>query len=179
MLSKQDQTKRQLARTITVRYNGVDLAQVLTELSQKSGVHFDIEPGAIQQATPEARNIRLVLDDYSIEDALVALSGITGLDFMVRDSGVYFWSQSSGGGSRDPVLIIMTVRGTDMQLLIHASQVPADIREYLKAKSQKEFKNIRDTMKEEGFQPPATSAANAPSTQPTTKRAAAKPNEDL
>src|SRR5258706_6906959 len=74
VLSKQDQTKRQLARTITVRYNGVDLAQVLTELSQKSGVHFDIEPGAIQQATPEARNIRLVLDDYSIEDALVALS---------------------------------------------------------------------------------------------------------
>src|SRR5207302_8083419 len=32
VLSKPDEVKRQLARTITVRYNGVDVAQVLTEL---------------------------------------------------------------------------------------------------------------------------------------------------
>jgi hypothetical protein len=171
VLAKQDEIKRQLGRTVTVRYNGVDVAQVLTELSQRAGVKFDVEAGAIQQVPPEARNIRLVLDDYSIQDALEAIGGVTGLDFMVKDTGVYIWNQTSSATHRDPVLIIMTIRGTDMQVLIPTSQVPSDIREYCKQKQQKEFDAIREMMKEEGFHP----SSPAPSTKP----AATKGNEDL
>ena len=50
ILGKQDQIKRQLTRTISVRYNGTDLAQVLSDLSQKAGVPFDIESGALTAA---------------------------------------------------------------------------------------------------------------------------------
>jgi hypothetical protein len=176
VLSKPDEVKRQLARTITVRYNGVDVAQVLTELAQRAGVKFDLEAGAIQSISPESRNIRLVLDDYSVQDALDAIGGITGLDYMIKDTGVYIWNQTSSATHRDPVMIIMTIRGTDMQLLIPTSQVPADIRDYCKAKMQGEFKAVRDMMKDEGFHP---SSASTQPTGPTTKPPATKRDEDL
>ena len=171
ILGKQDQIKRQLNRSITVRYNGTDLAQVLSELSQKSGVPFDIEAGAIQQLPPESRTINLILEDYSIHNALEAIRGTTGLDFMVREGGVYLWNQASSPARRERVLITMPVQGTDMVVLITESQVPADVRDYVNQKMQKQFDNIRQMMKEEGFHPPTT--------QPTTKPTTIKKNEDL
>ena len=174
ILGKPEQIKRQLNRTITVRYGGTDLAQVLSELSQKSGVPFDIEAGAILQLPPEARTINLMLEDYSIHDALEAIRGTTGLDFMVREGGVYLWNQTAGPARRERVLITMPIHGTDMVVLVTESQVPADIRDYVERKMQKQFDNIRDMMKEEGFHP----AATQPSTKPVTKQEI-KGNQDL
>ena len=91
---------------------------------------------------------------------------------MIKDSGVYLWNQTSSPTHRDPVLIIMNIRGTDMQVLVPTSQVPSDIREYCKSKMQSEFKAVREMMKEEGFH--AT-----PTTQPATKPATTHVNEDL
>ena len=171
ILGKQDQIKRQLNRTLTVRYNGTELSQVLSELSQKSAVPFDIEAGAIQQLPPEARTINLILEDYSIHDALEAIRGTTGLDFMIREGGVYLWNQAASPARRERVLITMPVQGTDMTVLITESQVPADVRDYVNQKMQKQFDNIRQMMKEEGFHP---------ATQPaTTTKPAGKKNEDL
>lgn len=174
ILSKQDQIKRQLNRTITVRYGGTDLAQVLSDLSQKAGVPFDIEAGSILQLPPEARTINLILEDYSVHDALEAIRGTTGLDFMIREGGVYIWNQSSSPARRERVLITMPVHGSDMVVLVTESQVPSDIREYITQKMQKQFDNIRDMMKEEGFKP----ATTQPSTQPAPKPAT-KGNQDL
>ncbi len=172
ILGKQDQIKRQLNRTITVRYNGTELSQVLSDLSQKSGVPFDIEAGAIQQLSPEARAINLMLEDYSIHDALEAIRGTTGLDFMIREGGVYLWNQAAGPARRERVLITMPVQGTDMVVLITESQVPSDLREYITQKTQKQFDNIRQMMKEEGFHPAATQPV--PTTRPVVKK-----DEDL
>src|SRR5262249_2291029 len=152
-----------------------DVQQVLLELSQKAGVPFDIEAGAVQQISPEARNIRLVLDDYSIQDALESICGVTGLDYMIRDQGVYLWNQAAGPNHRvaiqDRVLIMMPIRGTDMTVLITESQVPADVKEYIKSKQAKQLDSIREMMKEEGFKP---------TTQPATGSPAKKaPGEDL
>ena len=174
IVSKQFQVRRELNRSLTVRYEGVDLAQVLSDLAQKSGVPFDIEPGAIQQLSPEARTINLILDDYSIHEALESLRGATGLDYMVRESGVYLWSQSSSTTHRDRVLITMPIRGTDMTILVTESQVPPDLREYINQKLTTQFSNIRDMMKEEGFHPATTQPATQPATKPAVKR-----NEDL
>ena len=51
-----------------------------------------------------------------------------------------------------------------MTLLLPQSQVPPDVREYLRAKQQREIEKIREQMKEEGFKP-----TTAPATQPTTQ----------
>src|SRR4030095_737 len=66
IVPKEDQSRNQLSRPITVRYPGTDVAQVLTELSQKAGVTFEIEPGAIQRIIPESRRIKLDLYDAPI-----------------------------------------------------------------------------------------------------------------
>ena len=86
---------------LNVRYPGTDVVQVLTELSQKAGVTFEIEPGAIQRIPPESRRIKLELYEASITKALEAIAGVTGLGYVVNEHGVYIWNTaytSTGAG---------------------------------------------------------------------------------
>lgn len=166
IVPKEDQVRNQLGKTITIRYNGVDVAQVLTELSQRSGVDFMIEPGAIQRIPPEFRTVRLLLDNATIQQALEYIAGFTGLGYVVNEHGVYVWNQSSTpgtSGARDPVIGMIQL-DNGMQVLIPRSEMPADLQEYIKHKKQREFEKMRQQMQEEGFKA---------ATQPTTR------NEDL
>jgi hypothetical protein len=167
IVPKEEQIHNQLEKTITVHYPGTDVSQVLTELSQKADVPFEIEPGAIQRIVPEFRKIRLDLYDASITKALEAIAGFTGLGYVVNDKGVYIWNQSNNPAStpRDPAIGILQL-DDGMQLFVPKSQVPEDIQEYLKSRTQKELAKIRDMMKADHFEP---------TSQPTTKPA----NEDL
>src|SRR5205814_3173036 len=106
LLPKEDQVRKQLNKAISVRYDGVDVTQVLAELSQRSGVEFTFEPGAIQRIPNEYRRIRLVLDNASIKQALESLAGFTGLGYVANEAGVYIWNATYGygaGGRNDPV----------------------------------------------------------------------------
>jgi hypothetical protein len=169
IVPKEDQIRNQLSRPITVRYPGTDVAQVLTELSQKAGVTFEIEPGAIQRIPLTERRIKLELYDASIIKALEAIAGVTGLGYTVNEKGVYVFNASSATGiaPRDPVIGMIQL-DDNMQILVPTSQVPPDIQEYLRTRTKKQLEKIRQMMKEEGFKP------TPPATQPATK-----PNEDL
>lgn len=173
IVPKEDQIRNQLAKTVNLRYPGTDVAQVLTELSQRAGVPFEIEPGAIQRIAPEFRRIKLDLYDASITKALEAIAGFTGLGYVVNEKGVYLWNALNNPAAptpRDPIVGMIQL-DNGMQVMIPTSQVPDDVREYLKARQKREIDKIRQMMKEEGFKP--TGAGNT-TTQPTTK-----PNEDL
>lgn len=164
IVPKQDQIRNQLAKLISVRYNGVDVHQVLVELAQRSGVEFTIEPGAVQRIPPEFRTLRLQLNDASIQQALESIAGFTGLNYNVTDRGVYVWNPSSSPAmaGRDPI-VGMVLLDSGMQLMIPRSQVPPDMQEYLQQKMQRELKKIREMMTEEGFKPtsqPATRPAS-------------------
>jgi hypothetical protein len=167
IVPKEEVIHNQLEKTITVHYPGTDVSQVLTELSQKADVPFEIEPGAIQRIVPEFRRIRLDLYDASITKALEAISGFTGLGYVVNDKGVYIWNQSNNPASspRDPVIGLIPL-DNGMELMVTKSQVPEDMQEYFKTYTQRELAKIREKMKAENFHPAAT--------QPTSK-----PNEDL
>ena len=82
-------------KTTTRRFNGVDVGQVLSELQSIAGVDFVMEPGSIQRIPPESRNLRLVLDNASISQALDNIAGFTGLAWNVSDKGVYIWNPCS------------------------------------------------------------------------------------
>ena len=128
-----------------------------------------LEPGAIQRIPLEFRNIRISLGrGATVEGALEAISGFTGLDWAVKGDGVYIWNPSSGtggagGGQQDPVVgMIQTDSG--MQVMIRRSSLPPDVREYLDQRVGKEIDKIREQMKDEGFKPssrPATQPAQA------------------
>ena len=112
--------RNQLAKTITVRFAGVDIAQVLSELSERSGVRFEIEPGALQRVPADVRNVQLILDNSSITQALETIAGFTGLGYVVTPRGVYIWNQSyaTPGGVRDRVVGTMTLPDSGMQVFI-------------------------------------------------------------
>jgi hypothetical protein len=158
----------QLGRNVNVRYNSVDVTQVLVELSEVSGVKFEIEPGAIQRIPPEFRNIRITLGGTAtVQDALEAISGFTGLDWTVKGDGVYVWSQASAtgggaGGQQDPV-VGMIQMDNGVQVMIRRSSLPPDVREYLDQRVGKEINKIREMMRDEGFKP-----STKPATQPAT-----------
>lgn len=171
IVPKEDQIRTQLAKTISTGYNGEDIAQVLSELSQRAGVQFDIEPGAIQAIPPESRVVRLQLSNTPISQALDTISGFTGLGWVVKAHGVYIWNQAKPPvPARDPIVAIITLPDSGTQVLVPQSQVSPELREYLKQKAQKELDKLQQMMKEEGFKP-----TTRPSGTNTTK----PDNEDL
>ena len=93
VLPKEQQVRQQLGHKITARYNGVDVAQVLLELSQRAGVPFDVEPGAYQRVPAAYRQVSLLLDDATVQSALESIGGYTGLGFDVTDTGVHVYNQ--------------------------------------------------------------------------------------
>jgi hypothetical protein len=89
VLRKPDQIRMQLGRRITTRYSGQDISEVLLDLSQRSGINFEIEPGAIQKIAPHFRTVKLLLDNATVQQALESISGFTGLGYSVTNSGIH------------------------------------------------------------------------------------------
>ncbi|HEY7118895.1 MAG TPA: hypothetical protein VH475_20060 [Tepidisphaeraceae bacterium] len=160
VLPKSDQVRRQLQTEITLRHDGTDVAQVLSELSMRSGVPFRYEPGTFQELAPQSRQVRLVLN-ATVLDALEAVCGLTGLGYQIKDNEVYLWNATSTAARpRDRTVAILTTE-TGMQILISESQCPPDIREFLEYQKTKQFAALRKMMAEQGFKPtnPATQPA--------------------
>ena len=160
IVPKEEQVRSQLSKTITMRFAGVDVAQVLNELSQRAGVKFEIEPGAVQRVPPDVRNVHLMLDNSSIMQALDTIAGFTGLGYVVTPRGVYLWNQSYQlpGGQRDRIVGTMTLPESGMQVFIFDSQVPPDMKEYFRFRREKELEKIRQQMVEQGFRPTTPTA---------------------
>lgn len=157
IVPKEEQIRGQLAKTLTLRFPGVEVSQVLSELSDRSGVKFEMEPGAVQRIPPEFRNIHLVLDNSSITQALETISGFTGLGYVVTPRGIYLWNQSSTPATaRDPIVGMITLPDSGMVILVPQSQVPPDMRDYFKQQTQKELEKVRQMMAEQGFKPTTT-----------------------
>ncbi len=164
VMQKVDQVRGQLAnKTVTIRFNGVNVSQVLAELQSRSGVKFTIEPGAVARLSPEQQNVRLVLENASIEQALENLAGFTGLAWIANDKGVYISNPSAGAAVREPSVAMITL-DNGVQVVVRESQVPSDVREYIKFKTDEKLAKIRQMMKDEGFKP-STKPATAPSTR--------------
>jgi hypothetical protein len=161
---KADQIRGQLQKTITRRFSHTDIAQVLSELQSAAGVDFIIEPGAVQRIPGESRNVDLTFQDVPVHQALESIAGYTGLAWTVNAQGVYIWNPSTGtGGSREPSVGLLQL-DNGMQIVVRESQVPPDLREYLRHKTQQQFDKMRQQMKDEGFKP-STQPATAPATQ--------------
>jgi hypothetical protein len=102
VVPKEEQIRTQLNKVLTARYNGVEVDQVLLELSQRAGVRFVVEPGAYQKVPAADRSITLVLDNATIQQALDSISGHTGLAFEVTDAGVKVSGPTDAAASTQP-----------------------------------------------------------------------------
>jgi hypothetical protein len=166
VLPKQDQVRRQLEKEITLRHDGTDVAQVLSELAVRSGVSFRYDPGTFQEIAPQSRAIRLVLN-ATVLDALEAICGLTGLGYQVKEGEVYVWNTASSAAAaarpRDRTIAMLQTE-TGMQIMITDSTCPPDVREYIEFQKNKHYDALRKMMAEQGFKPsnPATQPAPRP-----------------
>ncbi len=173
--SKESWTRDQLEKLVTRRFDAQDVGQVLSDLADYSGVDFTIEPGSLQRISAQSRTITLILENRSVAQVLELIAGFTGLSYSVNEKGVYIWNQSAGGpagsSSQDPVVAMLSIPGSDVQVMLRQSDVPDDVRQYIKQSRGKAVDKLREMMKKEGFKP---------ATQPTTKPAPElEPPKDL
>ena len=157
ILPKEEMVRTLLARPVSVRFSGVDVSQVLTELSRRSTVDFQIEPGAVQRIPPENRTIRMELQNVPTSQALESIAGFTGLGYVQREDGVYLWNPAAAPVTRRPDRTIGIIRlDNGLEILLPENEVPPDLKEFLNSKKDTAFKSLREQMKQEGFKPTTT-----------------------
>ena len=155
VLTKEDRTRQLLGKTITipVGQRGMDVLQALLEISRTTGVPFEFQPGVIQSVPLDARTIRGFLDNAPAQQILEAIAASTGLTYTIQNDKVYISTPSQGAaGPRDPIIAMLQL-DNGMQVMIPTSQVPPDLREYLRHKIQQHLGKVRQMMEEEGFKP--------------------------
>jgi hypothetical protein len=94
VLPKTDVIRSLLDRPMSAHYDGVDLSEVMLDLARRSGIEFNIEPGAIQRVPPEFRIVKLNAD-ASLHQVLDALQGYTGIGYVIGEDGIYMWNENS------------------------------------------------------------------------------------
>jgi hypothetical protein len=89
------------------------------------------------------------------------------LAWSVNDKGVYVWNAGNASAqSREPSIGLLTL-DNGLQVVLRESQVPADLREYVKYKTTQHFEKMRQQMRDENFHPTTQPAATS---SPTTQR---------
>src|SRR5882762_954677 len=154
VVSKDEPTRRMLSRPLTIRpgERGMDITQVLTELATRTGVPFEIQPGALAAIPVDARTMRGVMENASAQQILEAIAGATGLQYTIADDKVVIASVATDPNRREPNIGFVQL-DIGMQVLVPVSQVPADLKEFIRYKTQKELQRMRKMMEEEGFKP--------------------------
>lgn len=161
IVTKEDRTRRLLSRPLTIRPGdrGVDVLQLLMDLAARTGVAFEFQPGVIQALPAEARLVRGMFDNAPAQQILEGIAAATGLAYAVQDDKVVI---SSGNGAaaapRDRAIGFIQL-DNGLQVLIPTSQVPPDLLEYIRHKTNKQLDQVRQMMVEEGFKPTTQPAA--------------------
>ncbi|MDB5297155.1 MAG: hypothetical protein JWO31_3138, partial [Phycisphaerales bacterium] len=166
IVAKEDYVREQLGKSVSNRYAGAELGQVLEDLRRTAGVPFEVEPGAIQRVPAEFRTIRAVWDNVTVRQALEALKGFAGIDYVVTDAGVRITNPAPAIAAApiDPVLAMVQL-DNGMTVFVRESQVPPELRAYLQHRMAKSVDALREMAKAEHFAfapPPATRPATAP-----------------
>ena len=154
----------QLEKRITRRFVATDVGQVLSDLSDFSGVDLTIEPGAIQKIPAQSRTITLEVENTSIDQVLQRVGGFTGLKHSVSEQGVYIWNPTAAGAgssSSDPVVAILPLPESGVEVMLRQSDLDDGLRQYIRFRRNKAIDKLREMMKEEGFVPATTQPATA------------------
>jgi hypothetical protein len=96
--------------------------------------------------------MRGVMENASAQQILEAIAGATGLQYTIADEKVVISSAAVDPNRREPNIGFVQL-DIGMQVLVPVSQVPADLKEFIRYKTQKELQRMRKMMEEEGFKP--------------------------
>ncbi|MFT3787516.1 MAG: hypothetical protein QM770_15330 [Tepidisphaeraceae bacterium] len=143
---KKQIVRNMLERTIHVRYDGVDVATVLTDLADKAGVPFMVEPGALQRVPTDYRSVKLIVDAPA-RQALESLAGVTGLGYVATDDGVYLWNNSPVQAQPQGRIVATLDIGNGMQALITEDMLSDEAKAALDAKTKAAVEKLKTSAK--------------------------------
>ena len=159
VLDKTEQVRRQLQQHVTLRPRGQNLQALLLELAQKAGIKLTFAPGVMKLLAEETcSSFNLSMSDATVEQALEAISGATGLEFVPEPQGVRVTAsealtkQPATMPSRPkmPFFLKMTVPGpggTSLDVYIRADELPDDVVELLDKHKAVLLKKLRAELK--------------------------------
>jgi hypothetical protein len=158
IVAKEDRTRQLLAKPLNMRggAGGLDVMQVILDISTRTGVPIELQPGVIQALPADARTLRgadgrpPVLENVPAQQILDIVAATTGISFAVQDDKVVASASAAGSAVRERSIGILQL-DDHLQVLLPASQVPADVQEYIRQKTAKEIARLRQKMEAEGF----------------------------
>lgn len=168
VVPKEAQVREMLAKTLTTRYTGADVGQVLEDLRRRAGVPFEVEPGAVQRIPAAYRTVNAFWDNVTVQQALESLRGFAGIDYAVTDKGVTITNPAPAAAAltnpADPVLATVQL-DNGMTVFLRESQVPPELRPYLAHRLKRSVDELRQMARAENF-PLVTPAPTRPATRP-------------
>lgn len=83
------QVERQLARPISVKYQQVNLRDVLLDLARQADTSLQLDPGALMSVPAQlAERFSLTVDNATVRQALEIIAGQTGLGYLIEGDGI-------------------------------------------------------------------------------------------
>ena len=156
----EDHTRELLGRRLTIRIGerGIDVLQLFREISTRTGVPFEYQPGVLQTIPPDARLVRGMLENATARSILDEVCGDKGIAYTIQDDRVYI-STPSSLPARDQMIGFGRIG--DTELVIRESDLPPDVREYVRHLREQWIARMREQMRKEGFTPSSQPAAQA------------------
>ena len=131
------QAARQLKQRVSVEYRNKDLLAVLEDLADEAHLRLDLEPGVLNYLPSNIRDsFTLLMADSTVDQALEAVSGATGLDFKPGKMSIVVSASpalAEGGwrsNRRMSFVMQMAVKGPDGQtytILFRPDELPSDL----------------------------------------------------
>ncbi len=160
VVAKEDRTRQLLAKPLTMRggAGGLDVMQMIVDVSVRTGVPIELQPGILQALPTEARALRgsdgrpPMLENVPAQQILDIVGAATGISFAIQDDRVIASAGAQIPGARERAVGILQL-DNGLQVLLSASQVPPDVQEYIREKTAREIARLRSRMEAEGFRP--------------------------
>ena len=161
--TKEDHTRELLGKPLTIRpgERGIDVLQVLGEISTQTGVPFEYQPGVIQNVSPDNRMVRGIMRNAPARQILEEIAADKGLAYTIQDDRVYIALPTNVPGRDPPVGFIQT--GAGVMVLVRESDLTPAQRDFVHQNKTRAINALNEEMRKQGFAPatqPADEAHN-------------------
>ena len=181
ILPRQAQAERQLMRRTTLRYRNQPLLTILMDLASKADLKLSMNPGVLNYLSPQMRdNFTLLMSDSTVEQALQAITGATGLEFRTEPQAIRVGASPALLATtqlttrpRQPFLLMMEMplpSGDKVMVPVRADDLPPELTaEITKLVDARKAEAIRKLMAAYGLTGdiPRVAPAAPPAATPT------------
>ena len=154
VVNERVQAMRQLKRIVSVEYRNRPLDQVIFDLARAADLRLKMDPGVMNVVAAEARRtFALLMDQATIEEALEAISGATGLVFSTERLALRVSAaedvtpQPAPERKRSPFIVSMLIATPDGQqyrVMFRPDDLPPQLIEQITAKKAELLQKLWD-----------------------------------